>query len=36
MDALATGGDPRHVEAGELVRAEAERVAQHWPSVAVG
>ena len=33
MESLATGGEPRHVEPGELVRAEAERVRGYWPAV---
>jgi acetoin utilization deacetylase AcuC-like enzyme len=36
MEGLAAGGEPRAVAAGDLVRAEAERVAQHWPAVALG
>jgi acetoin utilization deacetylase AcuC-like enzyme len=36
MDALNSGGEPRSVEPCELVRAEAEHVARHWPAVALG
>ncbi len=36
MEALVHGGEPRPVERGELVRAEAEHVARYWPDVAAG
>ena len=33
MEVLATGGDARRVEPGELVRAAAENASRYWPSV---